>query len=561
MKKIAQLLSLFFILFIILLAASLYLSKDLAPPNPFDPKYDWMDELIEKNFKPFERGITEEMIDRTEYAHGNLARMKVVNNRVIELSGRSGAPQQMLRYLAATYGLPDLDMLYWMQDGIDAPVSGGAPIFVSSKVKGVKQGLYFIDWYTVLPHSDWDDIAIRVNQTLETIPWEKKVPQLIWRGNATDGWYTSETWKNHRRGKLCQLSLDYPELIDARFNQVSVWTTDDTELVRRAVPMGNSLSYEEQVKYKYQMILDGIFTTFPGDRWRLLSNSVVFMHESERGHWYYEALIPWVHYVPIKSDMSDLLEKLEFVRHNEALAKRLASNAREFALNFLMTKQIAVYCYKALLKYASLQKFCPIDSSDLSALPRPYCQLKKLYPFNPQGWYSNAEEMEKLIKKYHVKSVVEVGSWLGLSTRHIAQTLPKGGVVYAVDTWRGTEDELLWNREFNAANLEIAYDQFLSNVIHAKLTDKIVPIRMESAKAAIWLRVKPDLIYLDASARYENVLAYLRDWYPLVRGHGIICGDDFGFRDRGVEKAVTQFAKEHHLTVHTNDWFWYLDKE
>ncbi len=27
-------------------------------------------------------------------------------------------------------------------------------------------------------------------------------------------------------------------------------------------------------------------------------------------------------------------------------------------------------------------------------------------------------------------------------------------------------------------------------------------------------------------------------WYPFIKGHGIMCGDDFGWRDGGVGRAV-----------------------
>jgi hypothetical protein len=34
---------------------------------------------------------------------------------------------------------------------------------------------------------------------------------------------------------------------------------------------------------------------------------------------FYEALIPWVHYIPVREDMSDLEEKLAFATENDAV--------------------------------------------------------------------------------------------------------------------------------------------------------------------------------------------------------------------------------------------------
>lgn len=33
--------------------------------------------------------------------------------------------------------------------------------------------------------------------------------------------------------------------------------------------------------------------------------------------WYYDILKPWVHYVPVKRDLSDLVEKIEWLKEND----------------------------------------------------------------------------------------------------------------------------------------------------------------------------------------------------------------------------------------------------
>ena len=132
-------------------------------------------------------------------------------------------------------------------------------------------------------------------------------------------------------------------------------------------------------------------------------------------------------------------------------------------------------------------------------LPPPYNAINPL-PFNAQGWYINGPSMEWLLKETKAKVVIEVGSWLGSSTRHIASTIPEDGVVYAIDHWLGTPTE-----DTSAFDMPNLYLQFLSNVIHARLTHKIVPIRMSSAEAAASFNIRPDLVYIDATHDYEDV--------------------------------------------------------
>ena len=38
---------------------------------------------------------------------------------------------------------------------------------------------------------------------------------------------------------------------------------------------------------------------------------------------YYEALKPWVHYVPVREDMADMDEKLTWARENDDAAKQV----------------------------------------------------------------------------------------------------------------------------------------------------------------------------------------------------------------------------------------------
>lgn len=184
-------------------------------------------------------------------------------------------------------------------------------------------------------------------------------------------------------------------------------------------------------------------------------------------------------------------------------------------------------------------------------LPEPYSKLETVLPFNPQGWYSNQRRIEEIFKQNHILTVVEVGSWLGASTRHIAKQLPPGGVVFAVDHWLGSVEHQ------GCDLIPTLYEQFLSNVIHAGLTDKIIPIRMDSLAAAQYLKSIPvDLVYLDGAHDKQSVLNDLEAWFPFVAGHGVICGDDYTWDS--VKEAVREFAKKNHLKVMHKHCFWRL---
>lgn len=201
---------------------------------------------------------------------------------------------------------------------------------------------------------------------------------------------------------------------------------------------------------------------------------------------------------------------------------------------------------------------CFVKAFSVSDLPEPYCWVEPM-PFDAQGMFSKECEsnLEYYIKKHNVKCVIEVGSWLGSSTRAIATFLPDDGVVYAVDHWKGSAEHQVRHKK----KIPTLYEQFLSNIIHADLTHKIIPIRMNSVDAAKQLDIVPDLIYLDASHDEESVYQDLVAWWPFVKGHGILCGDDYQYPGGGVGKAVRRFAQEHNLHVKGLRWFWIYTEE
>nr|NGX63133.1 hypothetical protein [Candidatus Anoxychlamydiales bacterium] len=127
-------------------------------------------------------------------------------------------------------------------------------------------------------------------------------------------------------------------------------------------------------------------------------------------------------------------------------------------------------------------------------LPSPYNTITNVLPKLDHGWFLNAKSIEKLFAENEISTVIELGSWLGKSTIFMAQRLHDNGKIYAVDHWKGSLEysETQERKTF----LPTLYEQFLSNVIHAKQTNKIIPIKQSTYDAFFTLDVKADLIYI-----------------------------------------------------------------
>lgn len=183
-------------------------------------------------------------------------------------------------------------------------------------------------------------------------------------------------------------------------------------------------------------------------------------------------------------------------------------------------------------------------------IPEPYCSIKDL-PFDPHGWFSNATPLEACLHEQRTMTVIEVGSWLGASTRFIASKIPEGGKLYAIDTWLGSPGETVHSTDPRIGYL---YQQFLSNVKHAGLTKKIIPIRMRSLEAVKALNVMADLIYIDAAHDEDSVYNDIIAWSHHLKGEGIMCGDDWLWPT--VRKGVMRAAAELRLQVMSEGNFW-----
>ncbi len=113
------------------------------------------------------------------------------------------------------------------------------------------------------------------------------------------------------------------------------------------------MSPQAQVQYKYLIAADG--NSFPGSlKWQLFSGSVVLRNESPWVQWYENALIPNEHYIPYRSDCSDLIEKIEWLKENDDRAQQMAIKAKEFARKNLNSKSVELYVYKLLKAYSRL---------------------------------------------------------------------------------------------------------------------------------------------------------------------------------------------------------------
>jgi len=353
--------------FIVLLSVSwICYSRPLVVLPLNDPNCAWMEQLIERDFGQLEKITREDLIHAANFLrnNGSIIHLKVVGNQVY---GPEGAGANMLRFLCQYYMLPDLELFYFQMDGINQAPPGKIPVFTGARTKGIRNTILFVDWYFQNPPwIQWDEALDRIDAQLAITPWSSRYSKMLWRGALTDldhgGKYTIDNWSLHPRGKACWLSARYPDLIDAAvygdsfsFQEPSGWfISGHGDALRKVIPITNWIPIEPQLNYKYQLMIDGLSAPFSRD-WQYYSNSLIFRVEGTLYEtWWYSLLQPWEHYIPVATDLSDLIEKIQWFRDHDERAREIACNARNLIATHIMPEHIALYCYKVLLRYASL---------------------------------------------------------------------------------------------------------------------------------------------------------------------------------------------------------------
>lgn len=352
-----------FIIFLLLSTSSFAFSKKLCLKKIQRGLPSWGIEQIRKDLLPFhEKGVTKEQIDQLMKADpiDCLLRCQIKNrkiqfskNRSLDSDLRAETVSKALTLLNRMIALPDLDFVVCLEDFITRR-NGKIPCFAFAKDKQQVGAILIPDFEALAGYDDLVDEILKLNGKF---PWKKKKTKAFWRGATTGGALTARNWRDFPRCQLALLSLDRPRLLDAKFTSVVQAEPQVPSILEREGLLGSMASKEKHLEYKYLLDVDGNSCTYSRYYWELLSSSVVFKHASQNIQWYYRGLIPYVHYIPIAADFSDLFEQINWAILNDAAAQKIARQASRFIQENLLKEDIYCYLYYALIEYAKVQNF------------------------------------------------------------------------------------------------------------------------------------------------------------------------------------------------------------
>ncbi|XP_037623610.1 protein O-glucosyltransferase 3 isoform X1 [Sebastes umbrosus] len=180
-------------------------------------------------------------------------------------------------------------------------------------------------------------------------PWINKTDRAFFRGRDS----------REERLHLVSLSKKNPELLDAG---ITGWFFfRDREKHVGKVPL---VGFFDFFKYKYQVNVDGTVAAyrFP---YLMLGNSLVLKQDSQYYEYFYSRLKAGTHYVPVKRNLSDLLEKVQWARENDVEAQEIARAGQTAVRELLQPSRLYCYYYRVMHMYSERQTGQPTRHADM----------------------------------------------------------------------------------------------------------------------------------------------------------------------------------------------------
>jgi hypothetical protein len=191
--------------------------------------------------------------------------------------------------------------------------------------------------------------------------WEDKKPTAVFRGASTGCGVTIDT---NIRLKLAYISSNTPPdkdglLLDAG---ISKWqlrprklktekylqTINVPEMNKKGIKLASFLTPVQQSEYKYLVNVDGHVSAFRLSL-EMSMGCCILLADSKYKLWFTDLLKPMVHYIPIKYDLSDLIDQIKWCRTHDSECKKIASNARQFYLQYLQKDGVLDYLQQIII--------------------------------------------------------------------------------------------------------------------------------------------------------------------------------------------------------------------
>lgn len=173
--------------------------------------------------------------------------------------------------------------------------------------------------------------------------WDMKKSEPFWRGVSTG------IDIDNRSYTRADLVKDYYNVYDVAFSQIHRARHEHLAIYNKGMSPINKI-----LQYKYVICIDGNDKS-SSLNWLLYSNSIPIMPKPRFHSWLCE---PWlkseVHYVEVKEDFSDLVDKIEWCKLHDEECQEISKNGRDFILQNFGNIEKEMNIEKTLVDFAGV---------------------------------------------------------------------------------------------------------------------------------------------------------------------------------------------------------------
>ncbi|MDP3371677.1 MAG: glycosyl transferase family 90 [Candidatus Paracaedibacteraceae bacterium] len=222
-----------------------------------------------------------------------------------------------------------------------------------------------------------DCVSVYKNRQSDGVTFRQKTKKAFWRGTHMQpfgwGWESKECSDRKikfSRTKAIMMSNNFRDFLDCKYVKLDEPTdTKDPHFSYRDMlykrGFGNYASLTDQAKFAYHLCIDGWAGSWElGGRLtegmllgNLCFNASVF-------DMYFENLLePFVHFIPVKSDLSDLIEQVKWANEHPVEAEQIAEAGHQFAIKLLHPENVLNYFIFALKEISKKQQSLAISAT------------------------------------------------------------------------------------------------------------------------------------------------------------------------------------------------------
>ncbi|XP_015600505.1 KDEL motif-containing protein 1 [Cephus cinctus] len=210
------------------------------------------------------------------------------------------------------------------------------------------------------------------------IPWQNKKEKLFWRGRDSQ----------RERLDLIDIAREHPDLFNASITNFFFFKDE----IDKYGPRQNHVSFFTFFEYKYQLNIDGTVAAyrFP---FLLAGDSLVFKQDSKYYEYFYKDLRPYEHYVPVKRDLSDLVEKILWAKKHDQEAYKISRTGRQYARKNLLPQNIICYHVVLLQEWRKRLKNRVNILPNMEEVPQPEHACKCESGVNQENYIKSKDEL------------------------------------------------------------------------------------------------------------------------------------------------------------------------